>query len=151
MKLAEALNRRAEISQKLQELRERTIRNVLVQEGEEPSENPSELLKLQESLFLEFENLVTSINQTNNQISLSDGKLMVLALSQRETLKLKHSLYKSIASEATPKISRYSKTEIKSISVVNVSEIQQSADLYAQKLRELDGKIQQANWSNELV
>lgn len=151
MKLAEALNRRAEISQRLQELRERTTRNVLVQEGEKPSENPSELLIQQQELFSEFENLVAKINQTNNQITLSNGTLMVLALSQRETLKLKHSLYKSIASEATPKLSRYSQTEIKSVSVINVSEIQKLADTYAQQLRELDGKIQQANWGNELV
>ncbi|WP_299003040.1 DIP1984 family protein [uncultured Shewanella sp.] len=151
MKLAEALNRRAEISQRLQELRERTTRNVLVQEGDKPSENPVELLKQQEALFLEFENLVTRINKTNNQILLSDGKPMVLALSQRETLKLKHSLYKSIASAGTPQISRYSNTEIKSVSMINVSEIQNFADNYAQQLRELDGKIQQANWSNDLI
>jgi hypothetical protein len=151
MKLAEALNRRAEISQRLQDLRERTIRNVLVQEGETPAENPADLLQKQQELFSEFENLVVKINQTNNQITLSNGTLMVLALSQRETLKSKHSLYKSIACEATPKASRYSKTEIKSVSVIHVGDIQKRADSYAQQLRELDGKIQQANWCNELV
>ncbi len=151
MKLAEALNRRAEISQRLQELRERTLRNVLVQEGELPSEEPNDLLTQQEAYFTELQRLIIKINQTNNHVVLSDGTLMVCALAQRETFKLKHSLYKSIAYEATPKSSRYSKTEIKSVSVINVSKIQKFADDYAQQLRELDGKIQQANWSNDLL
>ncbi len=45
MKLAEALNERAHISQRLQELKERIKRNSTHQEGEEPTENPIDLLK----------------------------------------------------------------------------------------------------------
>ena len=40
MKLAEALNIRADLKKKILQLKERLLRNSKVQEGEEPSENP---------------------------------------------------------------------------------------------------------------
>jgi hypothetical protein len=96
-------------------------------------------------------NLVIHINQTNNTITLGDGKNMVSALAERDTLKQKHSLYRALASEATPKQDRYSKKEIKFLSSVNVSDIQLKADSAAKSLRELDSQIQQANWNNDLI
>jgi len=44
MKLAEALNNRADLKKRLFQLKERLLRNSKVQEGEEPSENPEDLL-----------------------------------------------------------------------------------------------------------
>ncbi len=43
MKLAEALQLRADIQKKLASLRERIKQNTVVQEGENPSEDPNEL------------------------------------------------------------------------------------------------------------
>ena len=45
MKLAEALQERADLNRKIQQLRNRLSLNVLTQEGERPSEDPNELLK----------------------------------------------------------------------------------------------------------
>ena len=45
MKLAEALNLRADISKRISQLSERLNANSKVQEGEEPSEDPKELLE----------------------------------------------------------------------------------------------------------
>lgn len=44
MKLAEALQERADLNRKISSLRGRLENVVLVQEGEEPVENPRELL-----------------------------------------------------------------------------------------------------------
>ena len=44
MKLAEALQERADLRTKIDELRSRLTNNALVQEGEEPAEDPQELL-----------------------------------------------------------------------------------------------------------
>jgi hypothetical protein len=151
MKLAEALNIRSDMNRRLQELRERVIRNAKYQEGDSPSEDPNELLSEYETLNNSYMNLVININQTNNTIKLSDKKDMVYALAERDVLKQKHSMYRSLASEATPKQDRYSKKEIKFLSAISVSEIQLKADNTAKDLRELDSLIQQANWNNDLV
>jgi hypothetical protein len=151
MKLAEALSVRSDMNRRLQELRERIIRNAKYQEGDTPSESPTELIIEYESLTDSYMNLVIHINQTNNTITLCDGKNMVSALAERDTFKQKHSLYRALASEATPKQDRYSKKEIKFLSSVNVSDIQLKADSAAKSLRELDSQIQQANWNNDLI
>lgn len=151
MKLAEALTERAELSRKIQDLRERIIRNSKYQEGDEPSENPNELLKEYENALTAFTNLVVIINKTNQQSTLSNGVCLIDALAQRDSLKLQHSLYKSLAADATPKQDRYSKSEIKFVSSVNVSDIQKKADKISKVYRELDSEIQQANWLNDLV
>jgi hypothetical protein len=45
MKLAEALNLRADIQIRNSQLKERLVANSKVQEGDKPSENPTSLLK----------------------------------------------------------------------------------------------------------
>lgn len=151
MKLAEALNERAHLSQRLQDLRERIILNAIHQEGNEPAENPNDLLKEFNECSARFDGLVVRINQTNNKLSLSDGMPMLKALATRDSLKIKHSLYRSLASEAVPRQDRYSHSEIKFTSSVQVAEIQHQANKLAQEYRELDIKIQQCNWSHELI
>ena len=43
MKLAEALQERADLNRKIEQLNNRLSNNALVQEGEEPAENPEKL------------------------------------------------------------------------------------------------------------
>ncbi|MDJ1178374.1 DIP1984 family protein [Roseofilum sp. BLCC_M91] len=151
MKLAEALTERAALSRRLQELRDRILRNAKYQEGDTPAEAPDILLKEYDKTAKAFSKLVVKINQTNNAIQLDNGISMIEALAQRDNLKLKHSLYTRLAAEATPTFNRYSKTEIKFVSSVTVADIQKSADKLAKEYRILDGKIQQANWTNDLI
>jgi hypothetical protein len=151
MKLAEALNIRSDMNRRLQELRERILRNAKYQEGDSPSEDPTALISEYELLNNSYMDLVIRINQTNNTIALSNGKDMVYALAQREVLKQKHSTYRALAAEATPKQDRYSKKEIKFLSAVDVRDIQLKADGMAKDLRELDSLVQQANWNNDLA
>lgn len=150
MKLAEALVERADANRRLQELRSRIIRNAKYQEGEAPAEDPQELLREYSEVAASFERLAVRINQANNQIQFGNGLSMVEALARRDVLKMRHSLYKSLADEATPQQNRYSKSEIKFIGSVNVRETQASADRLAREHRELDALIQQANWSTEI-
>ncbi len=151
MKLAEALSVRADINRQLQELRERIIRNATYQEGDTPAESPDQLLLESDVLFNDYMELVVRINRTNNSIKLDDGKEMVVALAERDVLKQRHSLYKSLATAATPQQDRYSKKEIKFISAVNVGAVQSKSDDIAKSLRKLDSLIQQANWTNDLI
>jgi len=151
MKLAEALMERADKNRRLLELKERIVRNAKYQEGDKPAEEPEALLKEYEQIAEEFEALIVKINNTNNQLKLEDGSTMVEALARRDVLKMKHALYKSLATEATPKQDRYSKKEIKFVSSVSVQQTQKLADTLAKEYRELDALIQQANWTNELI
>ena len=95
--------------------------------------------------------LIVRINKTNNAITLEDGTAMVEALAERDRLKSTHSLLKSLAAEATPKQDRYSKKEIRFVSAVSVRDTQRQADDVAKEYRVLDGKIQQANWTHDLM
>ncbi len=151
MKLSEALAERSELTRKLQELRERIVRNAKYQDGGKPAEDPTELLKVFLATSVECSDLIVRINSTNNSISLLDGTAMVQALANRDRLKSTHSLLKTLAAEATPKQDRYSKKEIKFVSSVSVSDTQKEADDVAKMYRALDGQIQQANWTYDLI
>ncbi|MDR9777894.1 DIP1984 family protein, partial [Rhizobium hidalgonense] len=65
MKLAEALLLRSDQQKKLSSLKQRIDANVLVQDGDEPSEDPNELLKQVFSLTQESQKLIFAIHQTN--------------------------------------------------------------------------------------
>ena len=67
MKLAEALILRADAQKRLQQLRERLNRSAKVQEGEEPAENPQELLAELDRLVADYGRLVKQINRFRRQ------------------------------------------------------------------------------------
>ena len=150
MKLAEALIERADLQRHMVELQSRIYRNAVYQEGDTPSENPKDLLKRYDEVSLNLEKLIVRINLTNNEIKLDNGFPMVEALARRDVLKKRHGTYKKLAEQSTPAANRYSHSEIKMISAIDVSSLQKQSDKIAVDLRELDTKIQQANWSNDL-
>ena len=68
MKLAEALQERADLKRTLNNLKERLQRVTLVQEGEKPAEDPQELLRIQNACFQRMEYLIAAINHSNDVI-----------------------------------------------------------------------------------
>ena len=62
MKLAEALQERADLNRKIAELRGRIINNALVQEGEKPAEDPEELIGEMNSALKRLNELIAGIN-----------------------------------------------------------------------------------------
>ncbi|MBR6998288.1 MAG: DIP1984 family protein, partial [Prevotella sp.] len=67
MKLAEALSIRKDLQKRIQQLGTRIQNNVKVQEGDEPSEQPTELMKELDSCLKQLEQLIWRINATNMQ------------------------------------------------------------------------------------
>jgi hypothetical protein len=51
MKLAEALILRADLQKRIEQLKQRILNNVMVQEGDEPAEDPSQLLRELDALI----------------------------------------------------------------------------------------------------
>lgn len=65
MKLAEALSIRKDLQKRIQQLEQRIKSNVKVQEGDEPLEEPNELMKELHSCLVQLEELIGRINLTN--------------------------------------------------------------------------------------
>ena len=151
MKLAEGLVLQADTKKRIEQLRERLKSSALVQEGEEPPENPEELFRELHRLLELMTSLVQRINRTNLTAALPDGKSLTTALAERDTLSLHYNVLETTATAATPKFDRAGRSEIKKISTVKVSEIRRQLDDIARERRELDTKMQCANWTEDLL
>ena len=150
MKLAEALMERADLQRRLVKVKQRMQQNALYQEGDAPAESVAELLAEYRRCAERLETLVVAINRSNQQIVLADGMPMLEALARRERLQNEHAMLSALCEAAMPDNSRYSRSELRSLSAVNISEVRKEADKIAQRCRELDIQIQQANWSQDL-
>ena len=150
MKLAEALSSRADLQKRIAQIRERLNNNAKVQEGDQPSENPYDLLSELDALILQLEMLIKKINLTNCMIKDGDSSITDL-IAERDTLALKNSIMRDFLKEASFKVERYSNKEIKILSTINVSELQKEVDKSAKKLRDLDTRLQGLNWTTDLV
>ena len=150
MKLAEALQERADLNRRIQQLQQRLSNNAVVQEGESPAEDPQELLSELDGCVQNLEALITRINLTNCR-TLVDGESLTALLARRDALKLKLSVYRDLAYNASQLARRATRTEIKVLSSVSVKDVQKQADGLAKELRLLDNSIQAANWTTELI
>lgn len=151
MKLAEALIARADLQKRIEQLKLRILRNAKVQEGDNPAENPVDLLKELDSLTAELASLIQRINWTNAQTAFDKKMTIADAIASRDRLSSLHSLYLSLAQAATVTQDRYSRSEVKFKSSVDVKKVQKQADKYAKDHRNLDGAIQSLNWSTDLI
>jgi hypothetical protein len=134
----------------MNQLRFRLVRGAQVQEGDKPAEDPQELLAELEQVATELERLIQNINRTNSVSDLGDDGTLTDALATRDLLRARQDIYRELASHATVTQGRVSRSEIKFQSTVDVTEIQKQADELAVAHRELDTRIQEANWRLEL-
>ena len=151
MKLAEALALRADMQKRISGLGNRAEESAQVQEGEQPPENPEELLAQLDDLFAQLALLIARINRTNLSATLADGTTLTDALARRDVLALRFRTLDSIANAAAAKQSRYSRSEIKSVATLNVGTLRKQLDEIAQQRRELEGQLQAANWTVDLL
>ncbi len=150
MKLATALSNRADLQGRINEIERRLIANSKIQEGEEPSENPIELIAEKDRMLAELENLIIKINLTNSRVD-CNGLTVTEMLAKRDCLKQDITIMRNFLNSANDKVNRYSKSEIVIKSTVNVAEYRKRVDELCKELRELDEKIQEINWTTELI
>ncbi len=150
MKLAEALQERSDLNIKIRQLESRIMNNALVQEGEKPSEDPNELQKELDGCIERLTYLIGRINLTNCGTSV-DGQTLTEMIARKDALSLKLSIYRQLVNTAGNIAYRARSTEIKIIAAVPVSEIQKQVDRIAKELRMLDNKLQETNWTTELI
>ncbi|HUY79003.1 MAG TPA: DIP1984 family protein, partial [Ktedonobacterales bacterium] len=97
MKLAEALALRADIQKRISGLGDRVEESAKVQEGEQPPENPEELLAQLDELFGQLGSLIARINRTNLSATLANGTTLTDALARRDVLALRYRTLDAIA------------------------------------------------------
>src|SRR5574343_566643 len=135
MNLAEALLLRGDAQKKLASLRERIARNVLLQEGSTPHEDPKALLREAQAVIGELEALVLKINVANLAHSLPDGRSLTAAMAQRDALVQRHALLQSAIEATQNEPERYSTREIKWVAAVDVAQLQKQSDELSAQIR----------------
>ena len=150
MKLAEALQERADLKKNIASLRNRLERVMLVQEGEEPVEDPKELLRVLDESVNRLEYLMAAINHTND-VTEAGGMTLTQLIAKKDALMLKMAAYKDLVREAGYNTSRARGTEIKVIPTVKASALQKEVDRLAKEVRTLDNLLQESNWTKELA
>lgn len=150
MSLAEALQMRADIKTRISQLHSRLNDNAKVQEGETPAEDPLRLIELLGAECEAYETLIRRINLTNTA-TVWEGKTLTALLARRDTLSLELSIFRDFLQQASQRIDRYSKTEIKILPTVDVTAMQKTVDAKSKELRQLDAAIQKLNWNTMLI
>ena len=150
MKLAQALILRADTQKRIEQLKVRLLSNAKTQENEKPSEDPKLLLKELDKLTSELFTLICSINLTNSSAKF-DGMSLTEMIAKKDALTLKANVLREFATSASQKVDLYSNSEIKILSTVDVAALQKQVDALSKEIRELEMKLQEANWTVDLV
>ncbi|MBE6990783.1 MAG: hypothetical protein E7426_08605 [Ruminococcaceae bacterium] len=149
MKLAEALQERADLNRRIADLRSRLSANATVQEGERPAEDPAQLLAELDRCVNTLEERIAGINLANCR-TMVEGKTLTELLARRDCLTARIGAYRELLGNASQTAYRARGTEIKVYSAVDVPALQKQVDAMSHQLRLLDNTIQQTNWTTEL-
>lgn len=149
MKLAEMLNERKAVKEEIRKIKERLYLSAKVQEGDARLvESPEELKIKLIILFEKLQTLIVKINRTNIKTQIEGKSLMELIAERDKNIAIAEVLH-GLAGNATPRLERFSRNEIRYVPTVDIQEIRKEADSYSQMARKIDNKIQAANWNSE--
>lgn len=151
MKLAEALAERSECQNRIEELKKRMVRSARVQEGDTPAEDVNELLAESDRVFKRLLELVSAINRTNAGTQYDSGRTISDAIAERDVVAKRRDFLAGIAEAASTRQDRYSKSEVRFVATVSIGKLQAEVDRLAKQYRELDTRLQELNWSTELI
>jgi len=150
MKLAEALSIRKDLQTRIDQLKARLMNNVRVQEGDEPAEDPKDLFKELDSCLKQLEEIIYRINVTNMHTTCGEKTLTQL-MAERDVLTKRVNVMNEVFNQASSTGDRYSRSEIKHVTTVDVKAIRKQLDRLSGELRQLDVEIQSINFSTELL
>lgn len=150
MKLAEALSIRKELQTRIEQLKMRITNNVRIQEGEQPAEEPQELLKELDSCLKQLQDLIYRINVTNMH-TMSGKKTLTQLMAERDVLTKRVQILRDVFNQASSSSERYSRSEIKYITTIDVKAMGKQIDKLSSQLRTLDVEIQSVNFATELM
>ena len=152
MKLAEALQERADLKSRLDQVAVRIGNNALVQEGEQPAEDPVALMAEYNSCISRFEELVAAINRTNSQTVVpGESRTLTDLIAHRDALKIQIGDYRTFLSEGSRIAPRASRSEIRILGTLDIPALQKKLDALSKDLRMTENKIQETNWTVDLL
>ena len=151
MKLSEALSLRKDLEMRISGLTDRLENVVKVQEDDEPAESPEELMSELDSCLVQLELLIFNINITNMKVVDENGKSMTKLLAERDVLDKRISILRHTFNCASKRDGRYSRNEIRMVTMIDVKSLRKQLDKYSQQYRQLDNTIQRLNFCYDLV
>jgi hypothetical protein len=155
MKLAEALALRSDAQKRAILLQARALASARYQEGEQPSESAADLLAEARAVVDEVETLVRRINRTNAATELEPGVTITDAIARRDALAQHRKVLAAVADAAAGRSDgrmwRQLRSELREVTDLPVGELRREADDVSRQYRELDVRLQQANWATDLV
>ena len=150
MKLAEALSVRKDLQTRISQLSSRLVSNVKVQEGDEPAEEPKELFKELDSCLKQLEEYIYRINLTNMR-TMSGEKTLTQLMAERDVLTKRVEVMQNVFNQASSSSERYSRSEIKFVTTIDIKALRKQIDKLSAQLRQLDIEIQSINFSTDLI
>ena len=150
MKLAEALSIRKDLQTRISELTSRLTNNVKIQEGDEPAEDPMDLFKELDSCLGHLEEYIYRINLTNMN-TMCGKKTLTQLMAERDVLTKRVEVMQNVFNQASSSSERYSRSEIKFVTTIDIKALRKQIDKLSSQLRQLDIEIQAINFSTELI
>jgi hypothetical protein len=154
-KLAEALIQRKDLTERYQRIIARLQASAIVQEGEKPPEDPADLLSEARAIVEAIKRVTLQINKTNSRAKLAGEDVTLMeAIAERDRLSSERNVYRQLANAARvsePRGYGVTRNEVKWRPTVEISALQKQIDQLSQRYRELDTRIQEANWLVDLV
>lgn len=155
MKLAEALALRADAQKRLAQIRTRAVASARYQEGEPPAEDAATLLGRARDVVDEIEDLVRRINRTNAATEIEPGLTLTEAIARRDALASHRAVTVAVADAAVGESGqgwgRQLRSELRYVTEVPVAQLRDEADRLARDYRELDTRLQAANWAVDIA
>lgn len=151
MKLAEALQERAAMKRKMDELRSCIESNALIQEGDTPELDVKALLAEFEQTADAWCRLLERINVTNCAVRSEAGESMTSLLARRDALKEKRRAFEALQDELGRRTRRVARSEIRIVAAVSAADVKKASDDLSKELRLLDNEIQKLNWQADLI
>lgn len=151
MKLAEALAERSDCQRRVEAIRTRLEGSARIQEGEQPPEDPGQLLAEAERIHARLLELISAINRTNSRTAFDTERTISDVIAERDVMGKRRKFLSDMAGAANSRWDRYSKSELRYVVTLPVAQLRTEADQIAMRYRELDLRIQEMNWNTELI
>ena len=134
---------------RIEQLKVRLLNNMKVQEGDNPSEQPADLMTELDTCLVQLEEMIYRINATNMHTE-KDGRTLTEMMAERDVLGKRLQVLREVFDRASQSQDRYGRNEIRYVTTIDVPALRKQIDSYSQQLRKLDMEIQTLNFSTDL-